>query len=221
MDANDNSKLTQLENICNNYISDIVPCLLKSNSVVAKGDSAASNHYWKSTDVDILTDVCDTIGPTVTLPDNYTITSTSSGFLPLPSQHFSTTARRTAVFDNLHSSSLISLGQLCDDNCDIVLTKTDLKVIKNNKIVLSGFRNHNDGLWDIPIRQNSQVKSTIPLTGKPLQPLLSQYLSVIIQKDKPRHDLATYLHAACFSPTKATFLRAISNNNLVTWPPKF
>ena len=51
----------------------------------------------------------------------------------------------------LKSSSSISLGQLCDDGCNVLLNKKDLKVFKDTKLILKGCRNLSDGLWDIPI----------------------------------------------------------------------
>ena len=73
---------------------------------------------------------------------------------------------------------------------------------------MRGFRNQQDGLWDIPITRHHQ---NFPR-------LLSPKLSVIIRKDKTKADLATYLHAACFSPTTDTFIKAIKNNHFITWP---
>ena len=43
-------------------------------------------------------------------------------------------------------------------------------------------------------------------------------ISVIIRKRQTHLDLVRYLHAACFSPVKSTWLKAIKNNNFVTWP---
>ena len=40
---------------------------------------------------------------------------------------------------------------MCDDECKILLDKKELNVCKNNAIVLKGYRNPSDGLWDIPI----------------------------------------------------------------------
>ena len=59
------------------------------------------------------------------------------------------------ILDNLKSSSLISLGQLCDDKCTVVLTDKKLAVIKNKEIILRGTRNRIDDLWDIPIEKTS------------------------------------------------------------------
>ena len=42
----------------------------KSQTIIAKGDSAASNHYWALRDCMVLDDVeVDPISPTVILPD--------------------------------------------------------------------------------------------------------------------------------------------------------
>ena len=43
------------------------------------------------------------------------------------------------------------MGQLCDDDCTVVLTKNKLSVIKDKEIFLSGTQNRKDDLWDIPI----------------------------------------------------------------------
>ena len=43
-------------------------------------------------------------------------------------------------------------------------------------------------------------------------------LAVIICKKQTHQDLVRYLHAACFSPVKSTWVKAISNNNFITWP---
>jgi hypothetical protein len=55
------------------------------------------------------------------------------------------------ILPKLTSSNLISLGQLCDDDCEILLNKHEMKAMKNNKVILKGYRNSKDGLWDIPI----------------------------------------------------------------------
>ena len=44
-----------------------------NKSVIAKGDSAASGHYWRQEDVDCLTRLTNISGPSVTLPNNIVI----------------------------------------------------------------------------------------------------------------------------------------------------
>ena len=55
------------------------------------------------------------------------------------------------VLPALKSSNLISIGQLCDDGCDITMDKNELVVSKNNSIIWKGHRNSRDDLWDIRI----------------------------------------------------------------------
>ena len=185
----------------------------KSQTIIAKGDSAASNHYWALRDSMVLDDVeVDPIGPTVILPDTSTLTATKQGNLPI--QQLSSAAKKTAVFDNLQSS-LISLGQLCDDGCTVVLTKKNLIAAKDKNIILQGHRSTSgDGLWDIPI--SSPKLSTIRHDRS--ETTVTPSMNVIIRRKEAKRDLIRYLHGACFSPTKATWIAAINNGHFTTWP---
>ena len=119
--------------------------------IIAKGDSTATSHYFASRDKNALTAVKkDTHGPTVILPDTSTLTATALGQLPFSSE-LSSNAKKTAIFPNLQHS-LISLDQLYNDGCEILLNKKKLYAMKNNKIILQGTCSINgDSLWDIPI----------------------------------------------------------------------
>ena len=90
--------------------------------IYAKRDSAATAHYFKCEDKIALQNIKNTIGPTVTLPNNTTITSTISGTAPL-STSLNDKGKQVHVFKNLKNASLISLGQLCDNDCEITLYK--------------------------------------------------------------------------------------------------
>ena len=102
-------------------------------------------------------------GPSVTLPNNAILKSNEEGDIPL-SPLLSNNARKASIIPGLTSSSLISLGQIVDDNCTIILDKKKLVAIKNKEIVLSGIRNSNDGLWDIPVHKKyiSPVNYALP-----------------------------------------------------------
>ena len=93
--------------------------------MLAKGDSAASHHYWKPTDSHILQEYTSQQGPSVHQSDNSTLVFTGAGYLPL---HSSITrgGYHTMVLLQLRSSSLVSLGQLCDNNCLVLLPSTKL-----------------------------------------------------------------------------------------------
>ena len=82
------------------------------------------------------------------------------------SKHLSTKTQTATVLKNLKSSSLISLGQICDDNCTIVMDSKKLYAAKTNNIVIdvdennkimTGIRNPQDGLYDIPISTHHNI----------------------------------------------------------------
>ena len=189
-----------------------IPSKLKTKVVKAKGDSAASNHYWALRDTMVLESVTeDNNSTTVTLPDTSCITSIQKGTLPL--DNLSSTAKETKIFPNLNHS-LISLGQLCDDNCEVILTKEKLTAYKGKHKILEGTRSTSgDGLWDIPISL-PQLKPS-PLTVPTQKPSFNNInhikpsLNVILRTNKKSADLAAYLHASAFSPTNDTFIKAI------------
>ena len=110
-------------------------CHPPAPSVIPKGDSAASNHYFALRDAAVPNELRqDPVGTSVMLPDASSLISVASAHLPL-SNDLTPTATKTALFDNL-LSSLISLGQLCDGNCTVVLKNKNLLAIKNDKVVL-------------------------------------------------------------------------------------
>jgi hypothetical protein len=208
----------KLENRLNQPTS--IPIL--SNTIQAKADSGASHHYWRIQDCSTLSNITkNPFGPTVRLPDNTTIKASHQGTVNFNSNQLSSNASNAHILPNLHNSSLISLGQLADDNCIPVLSKNEINIYKNtnnnkhhtnklNNKVLSGPRNKVDGLWDI------NVPTTNLHSSKSLNS--NHQINAIIWKDKTKHDLATYLHASAGFPTLSTFNKAIKNGNFLTWP---
>ncbi len=174
--------------------------------IIAKDNSGASKHYFRSDDIACLSNVHPTAGPSIYLPNMQSITSTYTGMLPVPM--LTSKARTTHILPQLHSASLISLGQLCDDDSKIYLNKKLLRAFKNNRPVLHGVRNNSDGLWDIEI----------PYKLPPTRQSSKQLLSVIIPNQTTRNDLINFFHGACFSPLISTFLKAVKNGNFQSWP---
>ena len=129
--------------------------------VMAKGDSAASHHYWREEDKKVLDNIESYSGPSVLLPNNSTIAVTSKGQLAL-SSNLSARAKNAMILPGLKSASLISIGQLCDDGCNVLLNDRKLYALKNKEIVIEGDRNPSDGLWDIPIFKTSISKQNYP-----------------------------------------------------------
>ena len=92
-----------------NKISDIKPVFY------AKGDSAATAHYFMESDAEVLQDIKEEKGPPVGLPNATQISSTRCGTLPISG--LSLTAKRARILPELKSSSLLSLSQLTDGGC--------------------------------------------------------------------------------------------------------
>ena len=96
--------------------------------VLAKGDSAASHHYWREQDKRVRKEIKEFTGPSVLIP-NGDFFSTKKVILPL-SAKLSTAASTAMILPGLTSTSFVSIGKLCDDGCDIFLNKKILIAVK-------------------------------------------------------------------------------------------
>ena len=52
-------------------------------TIIAKGDSAATAHYFRLQDADVLENKTNITGPTIKQPDNTDLTSEGTGTIPL------------------------------------------------------------------------------------------------------------------------------------------
>ena len=255
-----------------------------NKKVTVKFDSAASSHYVRPEDAHILDDVKEHRGPSVTLPDDRAIAPSHQGILPL-SNNFSKEAKTATVLPKLQSSTLLSMGKICDDDNLVIFTKTKVRAIsKSNEveklldsqpILLEGQRNPVDGLWDTSLTadvhrfkekiqddvfvmplphpniyhdrktNNDRIRTQSSVAKKIVKKQLkhndefdrileeqrlkdvkehhrvhlqNDKINIIIRKDKTKQELATFLHASCFSPVLSTFNKAIENGHFNTWP---
>ena len=140
------------------------------------------------------------------LPNGEDLQATAVGYIPINNQ-LSLQAQQTYIFPELTNSSLLSIGQLCDNGCQALFDTNKLYIIKNNKVILQGYRNYRDGLWDI------RFTAKIPQTSTK-----SFVANAIVRKDKSESDLANFYHASLFSPTIVTLQTAVAKNHFATWP---
>ena len=107
-------------------------------------------HYFNQADAHALVDDQPTkMGPQVILTKNSTMKPEQvvHSHLTLPPA-----ATQTHVFSALQNVSLISVGHICDDDCQAIFNKKNLQVLdKNKNIILTGKRNISDSIWDIPL----------------------------------------------------------------------
>jgi hypothetical protein len=100
-------------------------------------------------------------------------------------------------------NSLISVGQLCDNGCDVTFTQEQVTVSRDGKCVMYGSRDPGLRLWRVDLKKKFETKNA---------------------QCNHAHDnsnqkyLINYLHAACFSPVKSTWIKAIKNGHFTSWP---
>ena len=89
-------------------------------------------------------------GPRVGLSDGSMVQGSQAGYVKLHPA-LTSHAQKAHIFPGIKSSSLISIGKLCDDGCTTVLNNKEIGIYKNNTIILRCKRNFTDGLRDITI----------------------------------------------------------------------
>ena len=125
--------------------------------IKATFDSGASGHYLRPADIKVAQDIQAALGPTVTLPNLQTVTATKKAKLPL-SPSLSSEAQTAHILPSLQTATLLSVGQLCDNNCDVIFRKEKVhvlpasddieKIISKTPSILQGDRNYRNNLWD-------------------------------------------------------------------------
>jgi hypothetical protein len=104
-------------------------------------------------------------GPTILSASGTAMPTTRQGQLSL-SPHLSSAAQSAFVLDDLKTGTLISLAQLCDDDCIAIFTRYDVKLLKNNKVVITGTRMSN-GLWSLPLGSPPTHWTSLPSDRPP------------------------------------------------------
>jgi hypothetical protein len=128
------------------------------------------------------------------MPNDMTIQSSHTCNLlltDLPHQ-----ARQAHILPGLVHNSLISVGQLCDSECSVTFTHDQVTVSRNGKEVMYGSRDPKSRLWRVNLKQR-------------IKPESAQCNHA--HANNNQKDLINYLHAACFSPVKSTWIKSIKN----------
>ena len=158
------------------------------NIVIAKGDSAASQNYWREEDKHCLQNLQPYTGTSVILPDGDTLKASQQGIINI-SGKLSQSAQRATVLKNLTSSSLISLGQICDDKCTVIMQADKLYAAKtknieinvnHSDILLQGYRNPSDGLYDIPITKSTMQSNNFIMPKLHALPVKTEKFKILL-----------------------------------------
>ena len=114
------------------------------------------------------------------------------------------------VFNDIITGSLILFFKVCDDECVATFTKFDVKILKHNRVIITGLRDRTNGLWNIPLEP-------IPPAQQSSKRSHPNQANGILLYDITERELAQYFHAAAFIPVKSTFIAAINNGHFTSW----
>jgi hypothetical protein len=112
-------------------------------------------------------------------------------------------ARQAHILHGPVPNSLISVGKLCGNEYSVTFTQDQVTVSRNGKYVMYGSRDPKSRLWRVNLKQKKNTK-------------VAQCKHA--HDNNNQKDLNNYLHAACFSPVKSTWIKAITNGNFSSWP---
>jgi hypothetical protein len=100
-------------------------------------DSGATGTFAASADVQHLHHPLPfSNGPHVLSDSSNVMSSALCGILP-HSPHLSTTAQSAFVLDELHTGTLVSLAQLCDDDCVAIFLHFGVQILKHNTVLIT------------------------------------------------------------------------------------
>jgi hypothetical protein len=111
-------------------------------------------------------------------------------------------AEQAHILPGLVHNSLISVGQLCDNECIVTFTQDQVTVSRKGKDVMYISRDPKSRLWRVNLKQK-------------MKPEIVQCKHA--HDNNNQKDLINYLHAACFSPVKSSWIKAIKNGNFSSW----
>ena len=120
-------------------------------------------------------------------------------------------AQSVHVLKYITTGSLISMGQLCNNDCVAIFTKYDVNILKHSQVIITGLRYRTNGLWNTPL-------GPCPPTQQPPTLCHPNQANCILRQDITKRELAQYFHTAAFSFVKSTFLFATNNGHLNSWP---
>jgi hypothetical protein len=137
----------------------------------------------------------------VNMPNGTTIQSSHTCGLLLT--YLPPQARKAHILPGLVHNSLISVGQLCDNGCNVTFTQEQVTVSRDVKCVMYVSRDPRSRLWRVDLKKKFETKNVQCNHA---------------HDNSSQKDLINYLHAACFSPVKSTWITAIKNGHFVSWP---
>ena len=124
------------------------------------GVTSATYHYLEPEAVKYCTNTTNADGLDVTVINGGIITPFLKAKVLL-AKELSKNAQHTFIVDELKTWYLLSISQLCDDDCNTIFIKFNVKILKNSKIIITGNRN-NHGLWSVYLHFPTSPTPKVP-----------------------------------------------------------
>ena len=99
-----------------------------------------------------------------------------------------TNARNAHIVDGLQYN-LVSVGKLCDAGLTAYFFKNMVEIKNETDVVLTGSRDHQNGMWKVPLQQN-------------------KYCNLIYNSQSVR-DMIKFMYAALGNPSISTLKKGI------------
>ena len=153
---------------------------------------------------------------TVRLPDGSTLQSTHTCNLDIP--WLPKEATEAHIIPGLAHSSLISTRKLCNAGCKVVF-EDECRVYYKGELVLRGPRDPTTDLWRLPINPMSPPNGDMQSFQMDLHTSTeSTQVAANVYTIPYRQNQVKFMHQSFLSPTIATLLKAINNNQLEGFP---
>ena len=110
-------------------------------------------------------------------------------------------ATQSHIITSLQTGTIISISEVCDNDCVAIFSKYICKIVKNGKITIEGPRTPHNRLWSIPL-SSSTFESA----------------NGIITNHKTKHDFVHYICGTFWSTNDGTLLNAVQRGFLSSWP---
>jgi hypothetical protein len=142
----------------------------------------------------------------VNMPNGTTIQSSHTCNLLLADllllEDFPPQSRKAHILPGLVQNSLIYVGQLCDNGCNVALTQEQVTVSRDGKCIMYGSQDPRLRLWIVDLKKRFETKCVQCNHA---------------HDNSNTKDLVNYLHAACFSPVKSTWITANKSGHFTSW----
>ena len=145
----------------------------------------------------------------VKLPDGRNISSTMCGELDWPD--LPSEARKAYVLPILSRKSLLSVNQVTKVACIVIFQHEVCVIIFNSCIIMHATKCPTTGLWLVPLRAADYTRQ-----AKPQIP--TKHLIANIHHTTSQEELVKFIYQCLFSPPVPTLIKAINNNQLLTFP---